>query len=310
MPGATQGISFSRAELDNVRVTVFLVLLLASLYSFLACAAFIAIYSLSISGLRSLPNKLNLAAVILMFTLTTVYTLVQLLQLWAIFDLFDLEGGGSRSRLSFDLNITYQGTTLLFAVFGANVIIGDSIILWRAIVIWSWQKRVLYPSLLLLCASIVSWVLADIAVNLSVISTAASLALSLWATTLVSIKAWQRRRLLRKKVAILSRRNALESVFNILTESGIIFTLLWTVYLIGSLTVAGDVVGQIMTIVMAVATPLYPTMIVILVAQNKTPISNQLTTIEPMTVMEPESSDLLGQDTDLDKEDTMVFDSV
>ena len=46
-------------------------------------------------------------------------------------------------------------------------------------------------------------------------------------------------------------------------------------------------------------------MIVILVAQHKTPISNQLTTIEPITMSDPEDRDLLAQDIEMGKE-TMV----
>ena len=37
----------------------------------------------------------------------------------------------------------------------------------------------------------------------------------------------QRRRMLRRNVAIMSRRNALESVLALLTESGIAFTVIW-----------------------------------------------------------------------------------
>lgn len=47
-------------------------------------------------------------------------------------------------------------------------------------------------------------------------------------------------------------------------------------------------------------------MVVILVAKNKTPISNQLIEIEPMTQMESEGRDLLGQDSEMGKTETAL----
>ena len=41
---------------------------------------------------------------------------------------------------------------------------------------------------------------------------------------------------------------------------------------------------------------LYPTMIVILVARHKTPLSDELTSIEPLTVGDVESQDFLSED--------------
>ncbi|VDB98672.1 unnamed protein product [Peniophora sp. CBMAI 1063] len=301
----SDSITVTPESLDGLRINAFLVLLLAALYCFLLSAAFIAIYSLLKDGIRSLQSKVNLAAVTVMTTLTTVYTIVTILQLWGNFDRLGVK---DQSLSSFDTDVTVVGGRLEFAVFAINVILGDVIILWRANVIWSWRRRIVYPSIVLLCITTVLWILAGIWGS-SAIAIPASLATSLWATIVVSVKAWQRRSMLRKKVAIMSRHNALENVFNILTESGIVFTLLWVICLIASEAVYNVVFAEVMTIIMIVAAPLYPTMVVILVAQNKTPISNQLTTIEPITILDPEVGDLLDQGSNISK-DNMTLDDL
>ncbi|VDB98660.1 unnamed protein product [Peniophora sp. CBMAI 1063] len=304
MADQTAVISISKSSLGVLREAAFLVLLLAVLYSFLACAAFSAVYSLSKSGLRSLPNKLNLAAVIVMFALTTIYVIVDSLQLWAIYDVV----GGNLHSFENPILSNTVGIAILQAVYGINAVLGDAIVLWRVMVIWSWRKRIVFPCLLLLILVIVAWVLATVpSLYMSVFATSVSLAVSVWGTILVSVKAWQRRQMLRKNVALMSRHNALENVFNILTESGIAYILLWTVYLI-----AVDIPGgtglfkQIITNIAVVAVPLYPTMVVILVAKNKTPICNQLTEIEPITQVESEGRDLLGQDSEMGKTETVL----
>ncbi|VDB98662.1 unnamed protein product [Peniophora sp. CBMAI 1063] len=292
MANITLDIDALQATFESLRANALFTVLLAALYSFLASAAFIAIHSLLSVGLRASANKLNLVAVSVMFSLTTLYAIVRILQLWSQFDLL---------ADTFDISVAAFGGTLETVVFAINVIIGDAIILWRAIVIWSWQKRIVYPSILLLCATLVLWVVGnvyDLAIEIP-----ASLATSLWATVLVSIKAWQRRRMLQRKVAIMSRRDALENLFNILTESGIVFTLLWVVCLVAFEFFSTDEnFDDTMTIVMIVATPLYPTIVVILVAKHKTPISNQLTTIEPVTIMDPDNCDLLAGECESGKE--------
>ena len=53
---------------------------------------------------------------------------------------------------------------------------------------------------------------------------------------------------------------------------------------------------------------LYPTMVVILVARHKTPLSDDLTSIEPLTVGDVESRDFLSEDikTTFEKDDLEV----
>ncbi|KZV70857.1 hypothetical protein PENSPDRAFT_651161 [Peniophora sp. CONT] len=304
MPQNVDNIEVSQDAIDNLRVNSFLTLLLAALYCFLASAAFIAVYTLLKDGIRSLSGKLNMAAVTVMFGLTTAYTIVQVLQLWSSFDKLDVN---TQSMDSFDANLYNISPRLESTVFAVNIVLGDAIILWRAAVIWKWQKRVVYPSVFILSATIVLWALVNI-YGKSAIAVPGSLATSLWATVIVSIKAWQRRRMLKKKVAIMSRHNALENIFNILTESGIVFTLLWVISVYASETPYNAVFAETMTVIMIVATPLYPTMIVILVAQHKTPISNQLTAIEPETIMDAESQDLLHKELDMGKENVRLED--
>lgn len=69
------------------------------------------------SGLRSLPSKLNLAAVIVMFALTTIYVIVDSLQLWAIYDVV----GGSIHSFESPILSNSVGSAILQAVYGINV---------------------------------------------------------------------------------------------------------------------------------------------------------------------------------------------
>ncbi|VDB98658.1 unnamed protein product [Peniophora sp. CBMAI 1063] len=281
MADGSLDVTIPIAVLDGLREVAFLALLLAVLYCFLLCAAIVALYSLLKSGLRSLPNKLNFAAVIVMSSMTTLYTVGDICQVWVV---FDVVGGVSNS---FDNRISalMADDRLINAAFSVNAIVGDAIILWRVMLIWSWQKRVVYPSILLLCASSVSWLTSTITQRMYVLSNSLSFTISLWATILVSVRAWQRRRMLRKYVAVMSRHNTLESIFNILAETGIVYTAIWAFYLIGEATSDSVPFRVTLTLIMFIVTPLYPIMIVILVAQNKVPISNELHSIEPMTVV-------------------------
>ncbi|KZV72609.1 hypothetical protein PENSPDRAFT_750753 [Peniophora sp. CONT] len=269
---------YSSDELTDVdqRAFTFLTLLLAVLYCVLFDAFFKAALSLTKDGLRSKTNKSYMCAISVMFAFTTTYVAFVVAELWML--------------LSDNVAEIYGiGILIESGVFAVNVILGDAIILWRALIIWGWYRPMVYISGILLLVNAALWLYTVIAVEIYVspyVSIPASLATSLWATCAISLKAWQRRRMLRQNVAIVSRRSALENVLSILTESGVVFTLLWFIYLLSNINTGNNKsFHSIMTVVMIIAAPLYPIIIVIFVARHRTPLSDQLTSIEPHTVL-------------------------
>ncbi|KZV61891.1 hypothetical protein PENSPDRAFT_759101 [Peniophora sp. CONT] len=250
-------------------------------------------------------------AVTFMFGFTTYYIAMSLRGLWAKFNQLRTTSQGHLATELItiydiglnDNNFTERGQILAFA---ANAIIGDGIILWRAIVISGIFKRIKYTmwgvSGVLLAASLGIWLFIGITETTGAIligSEALSLAISTFATLFIMWKAWQRRRMIMKRVKIVrqrSTRDALENVFAILTESGVLYTMLWIAYIIATLKQSADTeFSQDMTIIMVVVTPLYPTVIVILVAMHITPLSDQLTSVVQLTMVDPEHGELLPQ---------------
>ncbi|KZV70852.1 hypothetical protein PENSPDRAFT_752233 [Peniophora sp. CONT] len=287
--------------LDNLRSTTFTTLLLVALYCVLACAFCVAVYDLLKGGLRSRSNKLNFGAICVLFILTTSYTVASIVELW--------KGFNDALNAQDDVLVeTGDSATLVLIqnlAFSVSVVLGDAIILWRALVIWAWKKSIKYISGFLLLSTTVLWIF-EVAfgaqfhggqgLGLSVVAVPGSLATSLWATSVISWKYWQERRKLSKDIIKVSRRSALENVLAILTESGLVFTLLWAVYFASALI--GEVFNQAMADVMVIAAPLYPMLVVILVARQKTPLHNQLTSIESRTVnaQSTESQDFLVEE--------------
>ncbi|KZV70856.1 hypothetical protein PENSPDRAFT_752237 [Peniophora sp. CONT] len=288
--------------LNDLRVNTFTTLLLTALYCILACVFCVAVYDLLKGGLRSRTNKLNFGAICVMFILTTSYTVASIVEL----------GTGFYNTLTaedfdfpvFEVDIGDSGPVALLQnlSFSVSVVLGDAIILWRALVIWSWKKSFKYISGFLLLSTTFVWTLevvlgalrepeADNALRPSFVAVPGSLVTSLWATGLISWKYWQERRKLSKEIIRVSRRSALENVIAILTESGVVFTILWAVYLASALVGGDGVFNTEMTNVMVIAAVRVGYVIIHL----GTPLHDQLTSIESRTVdvQDTESQDFL-----------------
>ncbi|KZV70860.1 hypothetical protein PENSPDRAFT_685141 [Peniophora sp. CONT] len=288
--GLQPGSDFDLASsLIALREFAFSTLLLSVLYCALTITFCMAASSLRKNGLRSMSNKLYMCAISAMFGLTTMYVVVVVAQFWVVFDV-----------RADNTTLRGVGSWLESVVFAVNVVIGDAIILWRALVIWRWSRPLVYISGILLLETAALWLYAVIKpqANASFVSIPASMVTSLWATGAISMKAWQRRRMLHKKVAIVSRGSVLENVLAMLTESGVVFTLLWVLYFVSNFVTSSQAFYPTMTVVMTIAAPLYPIIIIILVARQRTPLCDELTSIEPLTMLEAESLDHFPEDLD------------
>ncbi|KZV70859.1 hypothetical protein PENSPDRAFT_685140 [Peniophora sp. CONT] len=278
------------AFIQDLRTTAFENFLLVSLYPFLICAYFVAVYCLWKDGLRSTVNKINLGVTSTMFALTTIYIVCDVLLLKTSFNAFF-------ERVD-DLALqraNYVEENLAFASFTTAMVIGDAIILWRAAVLCTWPRWARFLSAFIVVVQTVSWIVGNL-FGLSLISEIITLGISLVATVAISRKAWQYRRMFRDKIAVVSRRSALESIFSVLTETGIAYTILWIIYIPSHLSSGSDTTfHQVVSNVMTIAAPLYPTCIVIIVACHKSQLEGQLTSIEPLTSPNTERLDLLHQ---------------
>ncbi|VDB98656.1 unnamed protein product [Peniophora sp. CBMAI 1063] len=262
------------------RIFVELASFLLVLYCILGFAYYKAVISLRKDGLHSTLNRVYLC------TISTIFSRFSRVAYTSL---------SWRPRI-----YTSSQSISRVACFAVNVILGDAIILWRALIIWAWRKTLVYISAFLLLVTTALWIYTVIELNnddtSSFVSIPASLATSLFATGAISLKAWQHHSLLREKVVIMSRRSTLENILALLTESGIVFTLLWVIYFVSYFVTRLPVFYAVMTVLMTIAAPLYPFIIIILVAKHKTPLSDKLTSIEPETqVVEVENHELLSR---------------
>ncbi|KAF8907127.1 hypothetical protein CPB85DRAFT_1223662 [Mucidula mucida] len=188
--------------------------------------------------------------------------------------------------------ITSFGTSME-ALFMFNMIVGDSVVIWRAWVLWTGdriRKIMIVPVVLLL----VSLVFAIIDINCLVddsyeskstipsgsrtcrwaepISWAISLLTNIAATALIAAKAWSRehRQLLRTGIGRSGTRSKGEKILILLVESGFVYCLFWLTQLLDFFDIP-RATGGVFYLYLVVSTMgdqisgLYPTLIIILV---------------------------------------------
>ncbi|VDB98664.1 unnamed protein product [Peniophora sp. CBMAI 1063] len=272
------------------RIIVLESILLLSLYALLLCTYLASLYYLWKHGLRSILHKVHLVTVSVMFGLTTAYIVSDLLYTMDLFDFILTRGSSSPARAA------HIADDLAFATFSTTVVLGDAIILWRAALVCTWPRWLKLFCVIVILAQEASWVVSKLRGSI-IVPEVISLAISLVATVAISARAWQHRRMLHEKIAMVSRRSALESILEILTETGILYTALWAVYIASHVPNPHNVTFRaVMTAVMTIVAPLYPTLIVIVVVRHKSHLEHQLTSIEPLTVTDPERLDFLPQE--------------
>ncbi|KAI0035228.1 hypothetical protein K488DRAFT_83307 [Vararia minispora EC-137] len=172
---------------------------------------------------------------------------------------------------------------------GINIILGDMVILWRACVVYGYRKAFLVPSAMLGTMVFVNWLLATVngvrtlvlgyapignAVAITVLAYSSSLLLNVWVTSTIVIMAWRHRRRIRAYVQAPRKTTVLERIIALLVESSAVYTLLWIIYMgttLGNLESGGGI-GDCM----AMLIPMYPVLVIILVALQKSPGDHQL----------------------------------
>ncbi|KAH9004434.1 hypothetical protein EDB86DRAFT_1941544 [Lactarius hatsudake] len=165
-------------------------------------------------------------------------------------------------------------------------ILSDIVCTWRAVVLWNRDKRIIVILLLLIFGTAAA---AGCELRLSnpvfpsgesslagdvgpLIMVGPTLATNLVSTGLIAWKAWQRRVEVKKHLGEASRSVRVERVFALLVESGFIYCCVWIVYLISALDLIPVPGFAVMDDVLLFVSGLYPTLIIILVAMQKSPV--------------------------------------
>ncbi|VDC03301.1 unnamed protein product [Peniophora sp. CBMAI 1063] len=232
---------------------------------------------------------------------------------WAIFlQCYTLQSHGVAAIVDGELptNDVYTLGVALLALLSFNTVISDSIVLWRMCVVWDRARPMLVMSAILLVTTLglnianivgeahgsvggaIIYNYADTELvptyGQSFIGLATvfiSMASNLFATTLVGIKFWLHRTRVSKYLrSSYNGRTLVERLLELLLESGVVYSVIWTLYCIGffrkitSQTIVGPATDDPRTAITAVTyldaamaqiTSIYPLIVFILVAIDK-----------------------------------------
>ncbi|KAI0310979.1 hypothetical protein OF83DRAFT_1153063 [Amylostereum chailletii] len=241
---------------------------------------------LSSKDLRNLSNRILLAVTLLMYASSTVIWASGLKIMWNELHTF-LPGLLSPSSQAGE----GIGLTLV-------LLLSDGVVLWRACVVWGWSKSVVSIATSLLVSLLglnVAYTLSSIpstfasppqsllglassqyplAVSLYTVSTFANVC----ATGMVAYKAWNHRQDIRRYLKNRTAKSAVENVLSLLVESSVvysIFTILLLLTMIPTLSPLYFAFQTYWASAMNQISGIYPTLIVIIVALQKSHLEHQ-----------------------------------
>ncbi|KAI0056956.1 hypothetical protein BV25DRAFT_1480917 [Artomyces pyxidatus] len=172
-----------------------------------------------------------------------------------------------------------------------NYILSDAIVAWRALRLWNSNTRVFIVLLVFVLGTIAA-AGSDLGLSLSqlfnthsvveeesnskegrraLVLAGPTLATNLCATLLIAYQAW------RYRVAVnahLNENNAatkVEKIFALLVESGVVYCVMWVLYILAAFRVFPNPGPSIMDGIMVQISGIYPTIIIILVCLHKSP---------------------------------------
>ncbi|KAH9051197.1 hypothetical protein EDB83DRAFT_2398571 [Lactarius deliciosus] len=167
-------------------------------------------------------------------------------------------------------------------------ILSDVICAWRAVVIWDRDKRVIAILLLFILGTIAA---AGCEIGLGVVPpfsqftsqsgplymVGPSLGTNLLSTGLIAWKAWKRRVFVKKHLVGGTGSVSVERFLALLIESGFLYCIPWILYLISAFGVIPDPGFTVIDDVLVFISGIYPTLIIILVAVQKSPVEHYST---------------------------------
>ncbi|KAI0309638.1 hypothetical protein OF83DRAFT_1179394 [Amylostereum chailletii] len=249
-------VSLALTDLATTSIgRIFPLLFETFLFGVLSLLVIVSTYVLSLKGLRSRPRLLMLILTLTMYALSAALWAIDVYSAWdhlSIIIPLDLAGGEGTTSGNDSNFYTVLVTNILAAVVS---IMGDSIVLWRACVVWGMHEGMCIFSVVLILVQICSWVVYMIGivvaqtvpatpasfrplgspsanVDLTALVFSVSLAANVWATAIVAYKTWKHRRGVRRYLNNRTRKSAVEAVFLLLVESGVLYAILWILYTI------------------------------------------------------------------------------
>ncbi|KAH9032243.1 hypothetical protein EDB85DRAFT_1259770 [Lactarius pseudohatsudake] len=174
-------------------------------------------------------------------------------------------------------------------------ILSDIICAWRAVVLWNRDKRVIALLLLFIIGTTAAvgceiglFVVPafglpsdnfrfPVSTNISLLLAVPILGTNLVSTGLIAWKAWQHRVSVRKHLGEGTGSVRVNRVFALLIDSGFVYCCLWILYLISAFDVIPYPGATVIDNVLMFVSGLYPTLIVTLVAMQKSPVEHYST---------------------------------
>ncbi|KAJ8073311.1 hypothetical protein PM082_020186 [Marasmius tenuissimus] len=154
-----------------------------------------------------------------------------------------------------------------------STMLSDSVVVWRVYVVFGRDKRVLAIGVALLTA-----LFSPAELVIDIVTLSLSALVNIWATGMIAYQAWRYRREIKVYLRDSTTRSFAESMLILFTETGAVYTSLWilrNIIVIHQLvktpytTYANQIMYQI--------TGMYPTIIIILVALQKSHLETQFT---------------------------------
>lgn len=243
---------------------IFVVVMLFSTY-FLCC-----------KGFKTKANVMMLSVTTIMFATSTTY--------WA----FTLTISVMSVRALYHPGqITLQEGEFIGGLYIAqmylpmmNYVLSDTVVAWRAWVLWQHNTRISIIPFVPLLGSFVSAVVSAVykvkgfksqATDSLFAAWVLSLATNVAATILIACKAWRHRRMIKSYLAHGGlRRTQMEKIFALLIESGALYCVLWVLLITTRFSVVSAPECELIQDASVQIAGIYPTVIVVLVTLQKT----------------------------------------
>ncbi|KAJ6484582.1 hypothetical protein DFH09DRAFT_397258 [Mycena vulgaris] len=283
---------------------VFPLLVETVLYSIFTVLIVIASYILVVRGLSSRSSKIMLAVTLIMYGLATwdwaveVHLLRDDLKLLLPADLIQPPPDNQkRLRINTALRISQSIMNNLC------VMLGDMVVCWRVYVVYVRNKRVLFTALVLLTLVFTALLLCNLTqigigfpsvgplhllapgeMGIDIVALSLSALINIWATGMIVAQAWYCRQMLKSYLRTTTRRTFAESMLILFAESGVVYTTVWILKNILIIpAVEPTPYTAYATVIMNQVVGMYPTIIIILVALNKSHLDREFRSSDDAT---------------------------
>ncbi|KAF9062285.1 hypothetical protein BDP27DRAFT_1428064 [Rhodocollybia butyracea] len=304
-------MALTATEVDNVRQSLadstnfFVFPLIAEtvlwgIFTVLICTSTTLLVS---RGLHARSKQVMLVLTLLMYVLSTLDWAIDVRRVWTDLKISIPAELLSPARDESRLNSTNVLLRIIQSITNnICVIISDLVVCWRVCVVYGWDRRVLMTAIALMLALFIDaspfyfegtvfvcnltqigvgfpsvvhlHSLAPSQFPIDIIALTFSSLVNVWATGMVALRAWRSRREIRFQLANGSRKSFAENILTLFMESGIVYTVLWILKSVVLIVVHTSYTNYAV-MVMNQAIGMYPTIILLLVALQKSHLDHQ-----------------------------------